>query len=248
MSTKRVTVQFQSKILWQSVTYTVLLPEGSGPHPVVLQLHGFGVNHTSWLQDPTLANIPSHYPSMIVLPDGENSYYLNLSPPPEEAPRRIPRYERYESFLMEELWQEVHETFHMREGRWAIGGASMGGYGAMRLGCKYPERFASIWAHFGPYNVRSQMEGFALDLDDADVYLHAERLASSPHSVAISFDCGSDDFLLKDNRDLHTHMEKIGLPHSYLEHAGGHDLVDGFLHKAFAQHHRIFEQENAASR
>jgi len=117
----------------------------------------------------------------------------------------------------------------------------------MRLGCKYPERFISIWAHHGPYNVRSQMEGFALDLDDADVYLLTKRLVTSKHTVAISFDCGSEDFLLKDNRDLHAHMEKIGLPHSYLEHEGGHEVVDDFLQKALAQHHRIFEQERLSS-
>src|SRR5450432_2200641 len=44
MNGKRVTVQFYSQILWQVVTYSVLLTAGPGPYPVVLQLHGFGGN------------------------------------------------------------------------------------------------------------------------------------------------------------------------------------------------------------
>lgn len=130
----------------------------------------------------------------------------------------------------------------------AIGGLSMGGYGALRLGLKYPDRFASIWAHSA--GLRLLDEHFLERLDDPDdasVDVQAERLKArldaGERGPAISFDCGTEDELLDRNRDLHRHLEAIGLEHHYAEYPGGHtwDYWDEHVQEALAQHAKALE-------
>lgn len=228
------TMQFSSRALGRHVTYSVVLPEqGAGPFPVLLQLHGRGDDHTGWIKLSNLVRYARQYQMIIVIPDGGLSVWTNMSDT-----------ERYEDYLMEDLWAHVGATFHVRPGPWAIGGLSMGGYGAMRLGLKYPDRFASVWAHSGWYPNQEQLlrsGRSAINAADADVFMHAERVARAGVQPEITFDCGTEDGLLDHSRSLHTHMERIGLPHRYLEHPGGHtwEYWDLHVREALKQHHRV---------
>ncbi len=141
------TVQFDSRVLQTSAHYTIILPDqGPGPYPVLLLLHGHGDTYTTWLQSTKLALYAKNHSMIIVMPDGGTSMYLNLDEP---YSFRKWHSQRYEDFIIQDLPVHIRNTYRVRAGRWAIGGNSMGGYGAMRLGCKYPDLFASIWAHSG---------------------------------------------------------------------------------------------------
>jgi putative tributyrin esterase len=237
------TVQFMSTALDRMTTYNIIIPEGgAGPYPVVLQLHGHGDDYASWLQRTKIALYAALHPMIIVLPDGGTSYYLNLDEP---GSLRKWHREKYEDFLINDLRQHVTNTFHVRAGRWAIGGNSMGGFGAVRLGCKYPALFASVWAHSGAFWNRDDLEDTVPNLDDADIYLHAERLSQAIQKVQLTFDCGIDDYLLEKSRNLHTHMEKVNLPHQYIENPGTHqwEYWDEHIPAALLQHARVFRRE-----
>src|SRR5262249_21387330 len=151
---------------------------------------------------------------------------------------------QYEDFIVQDLWQHVHNMYHVQMGGWAIGGNSMGGYGAMRLGCKYPQQFASIWAHSGRYWSRDELEEVVPDHDDADVFATVARLAGWEDRPEITFDGGTEDWWLDDSRRLHAHMEQLGLPHRYVEYPGGQDWSywDEHLPAALEQHKRVFER------
>jgi S-formylglutathione hydrolase FrmB len=64
------------------------------------------------------------------------------------------------------------------------------------------------------------------DRDDASSFVQADRLQARVDSGAalptVTFDCGTEDFTLDGNRELHSHMEAVGLKHSYIEHSGAH--------------------------
>ena len=216
------TLTFLSRALGKHVDVSVILPErGDGPFPVLLQLHGYSDDHTGWLVKSGLVRHVASYPLIVVLPDGGTSAYLNLPVPGSIG------LQRYEDFLMNDLPAQMARTFHVRPGPWAIGGLSMGGFGAMRLGLKYPDRFASIWAHSAAYWNYEELaaEPSYPDRDDADVYAHATRLMQHGSHPTITFDCGVDDRLVSHHRRLHTHMEAIGLPHTFHEHPGGHECA-----------------------
>jgi S-formylglutathione hydrolase FrmB len=229
------TLKFYSEALRRHVTYTAILPaQPAGPAPVLLQLHGFSDDHTAWAACSNLIRHAESYPFLIVLPDGGTSFYLNLNP-----------LAHYEDFLMQDLWGHVNATFRVRPGPWAVGGLSMGGYGALRLGMKYPERFASVWAHssaFLPPDMLSAFCGVPFDVADADIYgLAAEFARRDGARPVISFDCGTEDHLLEANRSMHQHLDALGVVHGYSEHPGAHtwDYWDEHVQSALRQHASI---------
>lgn len=233
------TMQFRSKALGRHVTYTVLLPDGKdvapGPYPVLYQLHGASDDHTTWLRQSNLVRHVAGLPLIVVLPDGALSRWANVGP-----------VDRYEDFLMDDLATHLRETFPVRDGKWAIGGLSMGGYGALRLGLKHADRFCSVWAHSSAIWTRAELEErlaqrnqTATDLADLDCYALAQRL--DPRTMPrLSFDCGVDDSLIEQNRRFHTFLVEKQLPHTYREHPGAHtwDYWDTHVREALQQHAR----------
>jgi S-formylglutathione hydrolase FrmB len=232
-----VTIRFQSEALGKHASFNVIHPgQGEGPFPVLLQLHGYSDDSFSWLYNSNLVRHVADLPVIVVLPDGGTSRYLN-----------VPLHERfglqrYEDLLMRDIPAELNRTFQVRPGPMAIGGLSMGGYGALRLGLKYPDRFASIWAHSA--GIRPLDDAFLAlfdDPDDASVAHHADRLRGRTDIPRLSFDCGVDDVLIDFNRDFHRHLDGIGFPHQYREHPGAHtwEYWDEHVVEALAQHAEV---------
>ena len=211
-----VTVECHSAALERAVTYTALVPDGgTPPFAVLYQLHGASDDHRAWLYKSNLLRVVEGLPLLVVLPSGENSYYVDA----------------WERLVVDDLVAHVTRTFRVREGRAAIGGLSMGGYGAIRLGLKYPDRYASIFAH----SSRLRVSG-----DDYDVEVIAER-ADRATLPALAFDCGVDDHLIADSRRFHARLLALGVPHHYAEHAGAHtwDYWDRHVVDAIAHHARV---------
>ena len=233
-------MEFYSDALGRQVNYNVLLPDvGEGPFPVLIQLHGLSDNHNAWLEQSSLIRHVDGMPLVVVLPNGGTSVYINW-----KDSGHVGR-QNYEDLIINDIPAHIRRHFHVTDGPWAIGGLSMGGYGAMRLGLKYADRFASIWSHSSVF----RFEGDQLDRsmlkapDDIDVFAIAQRVKSSGNAPVISFDCGREDSLIGDNRALHEHMQSIGLDHHYAEHDGAHtwDYWDEHVREALAQHAKVFE-------
>ncbi len=226
-----VTVECHAPALDRAVTYTALIPEsGTPPFAVLYQLHGALDDHRAWLYKSNLLRFIEGLPLIVVLPSGENGYYVGA----------------FEELLVYDLPAHVSRTFRVGEGRAAIGGLSMGGYGAIRLGLKYPDRYASIFAHSSRLPARAELPALAWArvrdagaLDDRDVDALAAR-ADGRTLPALAFDCGVDDPLLADNRRFHARLEELGLPHVYQEHPGAHtwDYWDRHVQEAIAHHAR----------
>ncbi len=234
------TVQFFSKALHHHVTYTAILPNpafGKGPFPVLYQLHGLTDDHTAWLYRSNLVRHIEKWPFIVILPDGGTSFYLNYH-----------ATAKYEDFMMEDLPNHVTTVFHAQEGKAAIGGLSMGGYGTLRLALKYSDRFASAWAHsaatFTAEQFRDRFPHPPADLEDADLFALATQRAGQDLPT-ISFDCGTEDFLLDANRSFHKHLTDLGISHGYCEHPGAHewDYWDLYVREAIAQHADVFGLE-----
>lgn len=204
-------VEFQSAALGRQVSYSVILPEaGEPPFAVLYQLHGFSDDQHAWIQRGNLIRHSSAHPLLIVLPAGENSWWMGA----------------FERFVVEDLAANVARNFRVRAGKAAIGGLSMGGFGALRLALAYPERYASAWAH-------------STRLYDPELLALIAR-ADAATMPAIGFDCGRDDHLIADSRALHAAFDARALPHAYAEHDGAHtwDYWDAHVPAALAFHAR----------
>jgi len=108
-----------------------------------------------------------------------------------------------------------------------MAGLSMGGYGALRIGAKYAERFAAISGHSSITEV-SQMAKFVeepLSSYDTDFNssVHQAVIGAGAKLPPLRFDCGVADELIGANRILHGQLQAAGIPHTYEEFPGGHD-------------------------
>ena len=137
-----------------------------------------------------------------------------------------------------------------RTGR-AIGGLSMGGYGAIKLGLKHHELFGSVNSHSGtigfvrrdPKEVDELSPEFSTIFGEKakggteDPFAQVERIDHG-RLPALRIDCGTDDFLIEENRSFHKHLDTLRIAHEYQEFPGGHDWSywDDHVQQAIAFH------------
>lgn len=198
--------------------------------PAVILLHGVYGSHWAWthsmgvhLTTNRLIESGKMKPMILVMPSdglwGDGSGYVShLST-------------NFESWIVEDVIDAMTETFPQvsPSSSWFIAGLSMGGFGALRLGAKYCNRFKGVSGHSSITDF-SQMEIFVKtpkvesynlpDENDRSViyWINKNRLNLPP----IRFDCGSEDPLIEPNRLLHEAMDKGGIDHNYEEFPGGH--------------------------
>ncbi|APZ45583.1 acetyl esterase [Polaribacter reichenbachii] len=109
-----------------------------------------------------------------------------------------------------------------------IGGLSMGGYGALSLGGRFPEKFKAISGHSSITKleqmtlfVEEPLEAYQQEAKFTDVIdiLKENKLKLPP----FRFDCGVSDDLFEANKLLHNQLLKANIPHEYEEFNGGHE-------------------------
>ncbi len=109
-----------------------------------------------------------------------------------------------------------------------IGGLSMGGYGALMLGARYPEKFSAISSH-SAITCLDQMRLFVEEpieeYQNKGEWVDVLRaMENNRHKLpALRFDCGVDDELIGPNRKLHQELSDLNITHLYEEFPGGHD-------------------------
>ena len=133
--------------------YSILLPPSyskstSRAYPVVYFLHGLNNDHTSWTVE-RYGNIQNKVEEMMtsgkipeiimVHPRGDNSFYCNYADGSK----------RYEDFIVQELPAYIESQYRTKKGREnrAIAGTSMGGYGALKIAMKFPDRYVACAGH-----------------------------------------------------------------------------------------------------
>jgi putative tributyrin esterase len=110
-----------------------------------------------------------------------------------------------------------------------ISGLSMGGFGALRLGIKYADKFKAVSAHSSITEL-GQMSMFVEESleqykqknrqEESVIGLVLERKDNLPK---LRFDCGTEDLLINQNRLLHEQLNKAKIVHEYKEFSGGHE-------------------------
>lgn len=246
-----------SRVLRLSVGINVVIPEPGTTFgdpreqektfPVLYLLHGLSDDETIWERRTSIERYADERRIAVVMPCAGRSWYT-------DAARG--GY-RYFEFIANELPEIIHYYFknvsRKREDTF-IGGNSMGGYGSMKIGLTYPERFSAILGFSGAYdlyaciNTAARQEEFALLFGSVEgirdskddlfrIASEAAARAKSDPSVklpAIYMCVGADDFLLNCNRAFRDHLAKLAIPAVYEESDGNHDwrFWDRFLPKA----------------
>ncbi|MCD9025933.1 alpha/beta hydrolase [Cohnella silvisoli] len=220
--------QFFSETLEISASMNVILPQQKGKlFPTLYLLHGLSDDHTSWCRQTSIERYASAKGIAVVMPAVNRSFYTDMS-----------HGAKYWTFVSEELPELARSFFPLsasREHNFAAG-LSMGGYGAMKLGLSFPDRFAAVASLSGALDVnRLAVETFSNDIQhifsdpstipgsSADLFALAERVAGSNSSPLLYQCCGTEDFLYEDNIRFREHCLKLELPLVYEEEPGDHE-------------------------
>ena len=204
-----------SEILRRDMLYSIYLPAGytdSKQYPVLYLLHGWGGDQNEWwvyddMADDADAMIASgEVPEMIIVtPDGQTWRYID---------NWNGNGLDYEQYFFEELMPYIETRYSIRRERQsrAIGGFSMGGYGALRYGVVHHELFSYVYA-------MSSVIGES-ELTDMGSIVTNYQPSVLP---GITLECGDRDYFTYDNRDFSAQLTQLGIAHEHIERNGGHD-------------------------
>jgi enterochelin esterase-like enzyme len=202
------TVRFESATLGGQATFAILVPPGydssTKRYPVVYLLHGGTQNHTAFPARSWFAKEVSRRELIVVMPHVPQITYTMRGPGGSTA---------FEEFIVKDLVAYVDATYRTntaREAR-AIGGLSMGGFGAVMTGLKHPELFAAVGAFSGAFSSGREA-------------LLAAAVSALPVDAAPYFylACGIEDAVLPAGRELVRLLASREIPHEYREVPGGH--------------------------
>ncbi|MBL7744812.1 MAG: esterase family protein [Chitinophagaceae bacterium] len=196
--------------------------------PVVYLLHGWSGNFSNWITKvPELKKYSDEYRLMIVCPDGHYSSWYFDSP--------VDSAMRYETYISKEVpaYIDAHySTIRSRKAR-AITGLSMGGHGGLFLGFRHADMFGGCGSMSGGVELYSSRNKFDIMKRIGDTVQYADNWKKysvmnvvekyPADSIAIIFDCGTEDFFYGINHALHEKMLKLNIPHEYIERPGKHD-------------------------
>lgn len=240
-----LTCQFLSDTLKRIVPFTAVLPvdqnfednyQPGRPMQTLYLLHGLYGDHSDWLVRARVEELAMQNNLAIIMPAGENSFYIDWQQPLGHD---------YGRFIGEELPAFTRRLFRLSDRRedTFIGGLSMGGYGALRNGLLYNETFSRIIALSSAAHIFEEEPGqsnndiaWALSVF-GDRKAAAEtncnprvivrdllaRKAADPATPIpeIFLACGDKDSLAPANRSLHDYLVESGLKVDY--HEGHYD-------------------------
>ncbi len=227
-----------SKCIGVTMKFHATLPAGYRTsherYTTVYLLHGFGGDHTDWVNRSGLTRYANEFRFVFVTPDGHNGWYTNS----------LDRKRNYEDFVIDELIPYVdrkYRTLATRHGR-VVAGLSMGGYGAIKLAIRYPARFILAGSFSGalyvPLGSRPDNKDISESLretfgqqrsaqwikNDPLMLLDSIRTVSAlPYFYVAT---GKDDALgriVENNRKLVEKFRERGVLYEYHESSGGHN-------------------------
>lgn len=205
------------------------------PMKALFLLHGYTGSAGNYVPE----YLSEKYNFAVICPNGENGFWLD----------GISTGHKFCTMLGEEILGYVRKTFRLAESAddTYILGMSMGGFGALHTGLAYPDRFGKIGAmssalivheiaemKYGSENNFANYEYYrecfgelsgVLKSDNNPETLVEKLISRKIKLPEIYMCCGTEDFLLENNREFHHFLESRDVPHKYIESSGSHDMT-----------------------
>jgi enterochelin esterase-like enzyme len=218
---------FESAALGRTLAYGIYLPPGydggATRYPTLYMLHGLGSHYSEWvvyglaetadrlIQGGRLA------PLIIVFPQGDYSYFVN------HAGTSNDRWGDATAFDLTAHIDATYRTIPAREGR-AIGGLSMGGFGALSLAFAHPYHFGVVGAHSPSLRTQGEAPDY---LGSPAEYARIDPMALAYQldpgtAPRIWIDVGTTDSWAVRTTSLKDLLRARGILPEYRETNGGH--------------------------
>jgi len=244
-------INYYSKALNCSVPVSVILPEipklefGVGApnvesYKTLYLFHGLSSDHTAWLRRTSIERYAADYGIAVVMPEVGRSWYTDTC-----------YGAKYFTFVTEELPVVCRSYFKgmsdKREDNF-VAGLSMGGYGAVKAALHCPDKYFACASLSGSLDITRK--GRALNLEEWRAIFNFDLQAGSELEGTVHdlyhltrmkkeegiefpkfyFWCGTEDILIRINREYRDLLVELGVEHCYKESEGNHSWKWWDLH------------------
>jgi S-formylglutathione hydrolase FrmB len=226
--------RFYARSIDLSLGMNIILPEHSEawnePPAVLYLLHGLSGNHTSWCRSSCIERYARDYNLAVIMPDAHKSFYCDMA-----------HGSNYWKLFTEELPMLVNRWFNLSNDwkKTFIAGASMGGYGAVKLALGCPGRFSRAASLSGALDIASHINdewnesrlrtfGAVFDSiekvpDSGNDLIHQLQSLENIPETEFYICCGTDDYLYQDSVSFRKTATEKRLHLTYDESAGAHN-------------------------
>lgn len=215
------------------------------PYKTLYLLHGLYGSDDIFLANTSIQKFAEDMGVAVVLPCGENSFYIN-------KPKSHEFYEDYVGQELVEITRNIFPLSHKKEDTF-IAGFSMGGYGAVRLGLKYHNTFGYIGGISSALitddvvNLKEDNDNLLESKDFAEScfgnldeikgsdldpkFLIDDLISKNVDFPRIYLACGKDDFLFKNNLDYYNYLKSRNIDLDFVQDEGEHswDFCDKYI-------------------
>lgn len=225
---------FYSHTLGMETNANIILPHGrknTNPNerktdiPTLYLFHGLTEDYTAWTRRTSIERYVMDKNIAVVMPNVHRSFCADAKYGLE-----------YFKFVSEELTAVMRNMFALSDKREDnfTAGLSMGGYCALKLALRCPEKFCAAASLSGAVNIERVLEDkehlrevtavFDGEIkDDDNLYYLAENAAPMP---SVYQSCGTKDFLYTDNVKFSELMTNINKNYVYYEEDGASHTWD----------------------
>jgi enterochelin esterase-like enzyme len=215
-----------STAMGRAMKYSVWLPptyDEKKTYPVLYLLHGYEMDptdaHNKWLSTETYYGYPNGgnldyiatqyvkgggVPFVVVTPNCPNDFY-----------RDIQGGDKYETFFIEEFIPAIEKKYH-GNGKRAIAGLSMGGYGTLYHGFRHPDMFTAMYA------MSPATSAFGEPYPSLVSLVSTADVSKLPK---LTIETGTDDTTvsLSSVQSFVNKLKTNNIPHDFITRPGGHD-------------------------
>jgi len=214
----------KSRLLGRSIDEVGVVPKGGGRRPLLVLLHGRGGSPDGMLHQElfdALRDLGDRAPAVVVVNGGDHSFYHDR------------RDGRWGSYVLREAVPDAVRRLGADPRRVAIGGNSMGGYGAL-LAASRDDRFCAVGGHSAALwpEPGATAEGA---FDDAADYARNDVYGTSTWNPAVWrgtrvwMDVGRDDPFRQADQDFAAALRRAGV--RVTEHVWPGDHSDDYFKK-----------------
>ncbi len=228
-----LTLNFRPASLGHNTTVNIILPEKINAETKTLWLlHGMYGDHASWTNGSSIGRYVRNKNIAVIMPAAENSFYTNM----------VYGYD-YFDYVTRDLPDFIHNTFRLSADRNKnfIAGLSMGGYGALKLALRCPDKYSMAASLSGCVDIVATLgritwnkiaasnwgEDFLNNVKDSDedIFHLIENFPANAEKPRLFATCGTEDFLYADNVAFSEFMKNFDFDFTYADGEGAHTWI-----------------------
>jgi len=233
------TLEIESNAVGQMLDTSLVVPAGGGEdRPLLVFLHGRGNDEDSYLEYESLftalEDLGERAPVIAFPYGGEGSYWHDRDDGD------------WGTYVLREVIPTALEESGADRGRIAIGGISMGGYGALHLAAASPERFCAAGGHSPALWEEAGLSapGAFDDAGDFDANDVIDAAATGAYGdLPLWIDAGDEDPFIPGDQAMAAALEAADADVTYSTSPGGHD--GDYWEAHFPQYLRFYAGELA---